>query len=338
MKTFTVVMSEACNLNCSYCGLDKKSDRKIDPNLCIPEIHKLRKENPGEIIKLDFFGGEPLMQFPIISSILDEFKDVPDMKFFMPTNGLLLTAEKIKYLTDRNVEISISYDGLWQDSNRKQFTGKGISHRFLGKKELFKGLKCHTMVTNGNYNLLENHQYILRTVGLVPEMTLVRDVGTWDTESVELLKVGIRELFDWYIANPEEPMPFLILFYLRHVLLYKSKGHEIKNCGAGEDLITFSEDKIMPCYRIATDPDLTLDEMVREIPNYAVMEECKTCRVKNYCRKGCLLENIKNKGPITELCDIYKYLYDEVGRMTRMLKDNRSFNRLVLEELEDERT
>jgi len=336
MKTLTVVMSEACNLNCSYCDLDKQTDKKIDPDLCINQIRSIRASDPDEIIKLDFFGGEPLMQLPIINKILAEFKDEPNMKFFMPTNGLLLNERVLAYLKEHNVDISISFDGLWQDINRKQLTGRQTSDKLLKKKDLFKGLKCHTMVTHGNYNLLENHLYIKDTIGLIPEMTLVRDTHTWDGESVKLLQDGITELFDWYIANPAEDMPFFILFYLRHMLLYEGKGVSINNCGAGDSLITFSENRMMPCYRIATDSELTVDAMEKLIPIYQEMPECSVCEVKNYCRKGCMLENMKNGGPIGELCDIYRYTYKEVSRMINALNGDRAFQQLIMKELEDE--
>jgi sulfatase maturation enzyme AslB (radical SAM superfamily) len=66
------------------------------------------------------------------------------------------------------------------------------------------------------------------------------------------------------------------------------------------------------------------------------MPVCQTCEVKNYCKKGCLFEQIKNQGPIEELCDIYKYTYREVKRMTAALKNNEFFKQVVREEMEKE--
>ena len=113
-------MSEQCNLNCSYCDMDKKSNKSIDPDLYILEVRKMLAKNPDEPIKLDFFGGEPLIQLPMIKQIIKEFEDEPNITFFMPTNGLLLTEEKLKYLKEHNVDISLSFDGLWQNINMLQ--------------------------------------------------------------------------------------------------------------------------------------------------------------------------------------------------------------------------
>jgi uncharacterized protein len=332
MKTLLVVLSEKCNLNCSYCGVDKWSKLSIDPELYLTEFRKLRAKFPDEIIKIDFFGGEPLLQLDLIKVILDGVKNDKNVKFYMPTNGLLLTQETVDFLNEHDIKVGISFDGLWQDRNRLQLNGKKTMHKFFEKKELFKqlpGVICHSMVYKGCYNLLENHRWIKDNFGFNPELTLVRDMGVWDKDSVDKLLAGITEMFDWYIDNPAEEMPFFILFYLRHFLNYHSKGVETDNCGAGTHMFMFSENKVLPCTRFKDSPD-----MIEAIPKYAQMSVCQTCEVKNYCKKGCLFEQIKNQGPIVELCDIYKYVYKEVKRMTAALKNDPYFKRVVLDELE----
>lgn len=323
-------MSEQCNLNCSYCGMDKLTKQRIDANLLINQVYKLIDQNPDEIIRVDFFGGEPLIQFDIIEQVIETFKDYENIRFKIPTNGLLLTEEKLKYLKEHDVEISLSFDGLWQDQNRLQFNDKGTLHKYLKKKHLFRGLKCHTMVTKGNYNLLENHLFIMNEFGLNPELTLVRDLDVWDSESIAKLKEGITEIFEWYVDNTDKPIPNFILFYLRHFLLYHNKGVEVSNCGAGKDLLTFSENRVLPCNRFKDNP-----EMVEKIPEFYQMEECQKCEVRYYCTKGCLFEQIKNNGPIAELCDVYKYIYKQVSIMTKKLSNDANFNRIILEELQD---
>lgn len=333
MKTLLVVLSEKCNLNCSYCGVDKWSKKQIDPYLYLEEFRKMREQFPNEKIKIDFFGGEPLLMLDLVKIILDGVRNDNNIKLFMPTNGLLLTDEIVDFLISENIEISLSFDGLWQDKNRLQLNGKGTRERFFEKRDMFKripGVTCHTMITKGCYNLLENHLWIKENFGFNPELTLVRDVGTWDHNSIERLKIGITELFDWYIEHPEEGMPYFVLFYLRHFLDYELKGFSSDNCGAGTDILMFSENKIVPCTRFKDSP-----ELIAEIPKYARMPECQTCEVKNYCKKGCLFEQIKNQGPIVELCTTYKYIYREVSRMTASLKNNEHFIKVVRQEIEN---
>lgn len=333
MKLVTVFLSEKCNLNCTYCNQDKGSKTSIDPYLFLEEYRRVRTEFPDELIQIDFFGGEPLLFMDLIKTIIAETENDGQIQYGMPTNGLLLTDEILEYLVEKNVSISLSFDGLWHDRNRLQLNGKGTVQRFFEKKELFKQIpdfKIHTMIYKGCYNLLQNHLYIKEHFGVNPELTIVRDIDVWDATSVDRLKVGIRELFDWYIQHPTEDMPYFILFYLRHFINYKARGYSKDTCGAGTEIFMFSDNKPVPCNRFKDNP-----EMITLIPEYSKMPVCQTCEVKNYCEKGCLFEQIKNQGPIVDLCDIYKYTYREIKRLALELKDNPYFTQIIEKEIND---
>lgn len=323
MQTIVLVMSDQCNLNCSYCGVDKWSKRRIDPDLFLETYWDTRRRFPQEVIKVDFFGGEPLLQWDMIQYIIETIENDSLVRFTMPTNGLLLTEERIDYLSEHNVSIGLSFDGLWQNRNRLQLNGKGTLDRYLEKKELFRSipnLTIHTMISRGCYNLLENHLFIKEHFGVRSDQTLVRDMGVWNKHNVEKLKDGITELFDYYIDNPQEGMPYYLVFHLRHFINYHLKGVVTETCGAGDDVHFFAENQKLPCTRFKSEP-----ELIELIPEYHDMPACRSCEVRNYCKKGCLFEQIKNQGPIEELCDLYKYTYKEVKRVTRVLKNNPYF-------------
>ena len=334
MKTFTIVLSEGCNLDCAYCGVDKRSTRTIDPVKCLTELRAFYDQYPNDIIEVGFFGGEPLMQMSLIRQLVDGMAGMDRIKKVMPTNGLLLTRQIVDYLVANDFRVSVSFDGLWQDKNRLQLTGKTTSKRLLDKVDLIKqlpDLRIHTMITRGCYNLLENHLYIMREFGVNPELTLVRDVGTWTAHSVNRVIQGIDELFDWYIDNASSvEMPAFIMYYLRHFLNYHVRHHVKQNCGAGLSTQFFDNDRVIPCTRFSKSP-----ELLDKITDFYVMSECSTCPVRNYCEKGCLIEQIRNERPIEELCTIYKFIYNKVSIMTSKLQQNSTFQLTILKEIED---
>lgn len=334
MKTLLVVMSEQCNLNCSYCNVDKWSKTKIDVNTFIDYYKDQRKKYPDEMFKIDFFGGEPLLQFDVIKDIVARTEHDPLVKYFMPTNGLVITQEKLDFIIDKQIEVSLSFDGLWQDDNRPQLSGSGTLTKYLAKKDILKqipNLRCHSMIGSGNHNLLENHLFIEDVFGVASEFTLVRDIGIWDKEGVESLKEGIKELMEWYSVNTHREMPFYIRYYLRHMIMAKYKQEEVDSCGAGESLFTFNEDNsVVPCNRFKDQPDV-----IAKIPEFRKMSPCQTCEVKTYCRKGCLYEQINNNGPIEELCEIYKYTYKSIGQLVANVQDDPNFQAVVKEEIEN---
>ena len=65
------------------------------------------------------------------------------------------------------------------------------------------------------------------------------------------------------------------------------------------------------------------------------MTGCASCEIIKFCRRGCLHENINNKGPIAELCLIYKHIYNDISRMVASLKDSSKFCDLIQRELYD---
>jgi radical SAM protein with 4Fe4S-binding SPASM domain len=335
MITLSAALSEACNLRCTYCNVNKESKDRLNYRLLLAQYYKLRAANPNEIIQIDFYGGEPLLQWFIIVKVLEELAEEPNVKFFMPTNGLLLTPQRIEFLAKHKVQISLSFDGMWQNVNRLQPRNRETLSRYEALIPMFQtipNLEIHSMIARNNYNLRENHQFITKLFGVNPNLTLVRDIGTWDAESTEKIKRGISELFTWYIDNVDsEDMPNFISRYYKHVVLYKVKKLEMKSCGAGETHLSFSENKLVPCNRFKNEP-----ETIEKIPEFRAMPACQTCEVKSYCTKGCLYEQIKNDGPVIELCEIYKHTYAEVFKMIAALKNTPKFVELTKKEVLNE--
>ena len=186
------------------------------------------------------------------------------------------------------------------------------------------------MIYNNNFNLLENHLFILNEFNVNPDLTIVRD-NIWNYDSVQKLKISITELFDYYINNTKNYFPNFIHYFLKHVLMFKSKKYNKNYCGAGETHFSFSENKLVPCNRFKNDM-----ESILKIPKFIEMKECKTCEVKDVCEKGCLYENIKNDGPIDGVCELYKHIYKEIDRMFKQLKNDENFKSLIRKELNKE--
>lgn len=333
MNTLGVILSEQCNLDCAYCGMDKTTTDKINPHDFLESLgNHTWPEN--EDLRINFFGGEPLLQFESIKKIVDGI-DNDRINFGMPTNGTILNEDMVAFLNENKISVSISFDGLWQGQNRVQLSGKDSTLAFERNILLMKqlsGIKSHTMITKGNYNLLENHLYINKVLGTNTELTLIRDRNVWDGDSVIQLKNGIEELFCWYEEDTKRDLPNFIMFYLRHFLLYESKGVVVNSCGAGEETNFFSDDSVVPCVRFGGD-----DDALGKIDEYRSMTDCQTCSVRNYCKKGCLYEQIKNEGPIGELCDIYRFIYKRISTMTNRLRNDDLFKSLVVSEIKLEK-
>ena len=96
-KTFTITLTQSCNLNCSYCYENHKSKQYLSIKkayeIIDKEISSCEKERK---IEIDLFGGEPFIKFEHIKNIVEYVEanySSRNITVFISTNGTLLTEE-----------------------------------------------------------------------------------------------------------------------------------------------------------------------------------------------------------------------------------------------------
>ena len=107
VKSMCLNVAHDCNLRCEYCFAAKGDfgcGRKLMPlEVGKKAIDFLIEHSKGRRnLELDFFGGEPLMNFKVVKQIVEyarsqEEKHNKKFRFTMTTNGLLLTDDVIEY-------------------------------------------------------------------------------------------------------------------------------------------------------------------------------------------------------------------------------------------------
>lgn len=117
-----LILSKACNLNCKYCyaqGGDYGT--KHSENMSIDTVKKsieyTLEKYPEGIDYIQFFGGEPLLNFDVLEKsckwIIEYFKEkgleVP--KYTIVTNGTLINEKSEKLFNEYFSSVTISLDG-----------------------------------------------------------------------------------------------------------------------------------------------------------------------------------------------------------------------------------
>lgn len=124
-------VTESCNFRCTYCFY---SNMPIDPieynskKTMQFEVAKqvvdyfFSRSKKDERKFISFMGGEPLLNFSLISKIIDyiSMKNA-NVVFSITTNGYFLKGEILKFLVENDIVITISLDGPQsiQDQNRR---------------------------------------------------------------------------------------------------------------------------------------------------------------------------------------------------------------------------
>lgn len=149
--SFEVTLVEGCNWRCEYCfeGEDKITGKKHllnkDPNTLIQSIKSVLDDpwfdETFDGMNIDFWGGEPTLNLPLMKRIFDEFIDDERVKFFLYTNGsrihkllsIIWPLKDRKSKAGSKLFIQISYDGkVIHDIRRLDSKGKATSSIAVG--------------------------------------------------------------------------------------------------------------------------------------------------------------------------------------------------------------
>lgn len=183
-----------CNLSCKYCCYgDMYIDNTTQSNMTKDMVDKvfnymlpkwessvnLSYRNP---IIIGFYGGEPLLNFPIVEYIVSCCKKMESQKlkfiYSMTTNGILLDRH-MSFLADNDVSLLISLDGnkthsqLRVDKNGKESFERNFNNvRLLQTKypEYFDRKVKFNSVLNKYSNATDVHRFILNEFGKSPMM------------------------------------------------------------------------------------------------------------------------------------------------------------------------
>ncbi len=119
------VVSLRCDYTCQYCQVSRQTNDKHAYDMSEQTADKaldLVFKSPSPTIKIEFQGGEPLLNFTLIQYIVTtaKIKNIQhqkDLQFVITTNLSLLTDEVLRFCVEHNICLSTSLDGPEQLHN-----------------------------------------------------------------------------------------------------------------------------------------------------------------------------------------------------------------------------
>jgi uncharacterized protein len=140
LKGMFLNVTSKCNLSCSYCLLSgdyinhtglNQQEMAWDTARKAIDFFVSRAKKDG-CFRVDFFGGEPLLSFPLIKRIVSSIKEMfnqrnQELMIAITSNGTIMTEEIVDFLYDNDVLLQFSIDGTKElhDTNRK-FKGTDV--------------------------------------------------------------------------------------------------------------------------------------------------------------------------------------------------------------------
>jgi len=160
LRDFTIlhmmVITLRCNQKCEYCQVScaEQDAHKYDMPIHIAKkIVDMILESPSNSLKIEFQGGEPLLnwetlQYTVIYAEQEAIKKQKKVCFVICTNLILISEEQLLFCRDHNVSISTSLDGPQNihDEYRKLRIGNSSYSLFMEKLELTRKIVGHNGV------------------------------------------------------------------------------------------------------------------------------------------------------------------------------------------------
>ena len=328
-----IMISQDCNMACRYCyggtsgTYNKRGLMSIEMGEeCFRYILSCGKSRAFQ--KTVFFGGEPLLNMPVIRHIVLTWEKIKnqyhgkEMYFTLTTNGTLLTSEIVEFFKEYNIIVNISLDGPKEihDSNRILANGKESFEKVIQGIDLLRKfglpISIRSTITKGTdlhklQNFFEQENFDVYSIDMVdypllcPKKSFQFDLNSYDDflkQQREVVRIGCEDIYkgdknsfsskqmssSYQRANNNNEYPFL--------------------CGAGNWFIAIGLDGyIYPCTRLVGNEKFRIGDVYNGLCKNSMIKlweeflevsnNCNSCWAASRCHGRCFHQ---------KLCDIYK--------------------------------
>ncbi len=332
IKAMCLHIAHDCNLRCKYCFAstgDFGEGRKLMTFETGKAAIDFLLNNSGDRVnlELDFFGGEPLMNFDVVKQIVayarsKEKEYNKNFRFTITTNGMLLTDDKIDFINKEMSNVVLSIDGRKEvnDRLRVRVDGSGCYDKILeGYKNLVSKRGDKDYYVRGTYTKYNPdfsndvmHLYNLGfdQVSVEPVMADKNMPYAITDDDVDTISKEYEVLAE-KLEKIREDGGFCNFF---HFMLDLDQGpcaiKRLRGCGSGNEYVAITPDgDIYPCHQFVGIPEFkmgnleegTFDNSIKERfakTHVYAKEDCKKCWAKFYCSGGCNANNFLYEGDI----------------------------------------
>ena len=333
LKALCLHVSHDCNLRCEYCFAsegDYNSGRELmSEEVAIKAVDYLAANSGGrQKIEIDFFGGEPLMNFEVVEAVVKygrriEKESGKRFHFTITTNGTLLNDHRIDFINENMDNVVISIDGRKEshDPVRHDCNGKGSYDRIIPlAQKLVAGRNGKSYFVRGTFtaknkdfsnDVMHLADLGFKEISVEPVVGNGSDLYFKESDIPELLK-EYENLAIKYIEKLSSDNKFR--FY--HFYINLDDGpclfKRITACGAGYEYMAVSPDgKLYPCHQFVGQEEFAVgdiyngisnNKLCMELKNNTIFEKetCRECWAKLFCSGGCHANSFFTNGTIKQ--------------------------------------
>ncbi len=346
LQTLVMNVTNQCNLSCQYCyefGEDKVATPEGKAKFMDWETAKqsadylIRESADRKSIHITFFGGETLMNFPLLKRVVayateECAKLGKKIDFSLTTNATLLTPSVIEFIAENSIGVTVSIDGpkATNDQFRVFSNGRGSYDIIVPKiRELLarhrsRPVSARVTLTTPDVDVLGVYRHLKHDlgfyeVGFAPVTTSPERLYSIGERGMDKVLDQFAELAQDYLASALRSQHHgfsNVSDTLSELHQGISKSHP---CGAGLGLLGVGPSgDLAPCHRfvdsdthklghVSTGIDLERKSDFLTRGNIGSKYDCQTCWARPLCAGGCHHEAFVRYGdtghPNLHYCD-----------------------------------
>jgi uncharacterized protein len=346
LQTLVLNLTNQCNLSCQYCyefGEDRVSTPDGKPKFMDFETAKasvdfLLEHSAGRRrAQITFFGGETLMNFPLLKRVVAYATEQAKLRefsidFSLTTNATLLTGAIIEFLSENRIGVTVSMDGPkeFQDKLRVFSNGRGSYDlveprvRALIRNHRSRPVTARVTLTSGVTDVIRIFRHLkddlgFHEVGFAPVTTSPNRLYAINERGMDGVLDQFHVLADEYLESALRGQIHgfsNVSDTLAELHQGVSKSHP---CGAALGLVGVGPSgDIAPCHRFVDSDRHAIGHVSTGIDrekqgdflrrgNIASKYDCHTCWARPLCAGGCHHEAFVRYGdtghPNLHYCD-----------------------------------
>ena len=344
VKALCLHVAHTCNLNCSYCFA---SQGKYHGERALMSLEVGKRaidfliENSGtrHNLEVDFFGGEPLMNWEVVKQIVAYARSVEkqhnkNFRFTLTTNGMLINDEVIEFANREMSNVVLSLDGRREvhDATRVDYAGHGSYDRIVPKFQKLvaarggKGYYMRGTFTHRNPDFTKDVLHMadlgFTELSMEPVVAAPDDPMALTSADIEIVKQQYELLATEMLRRERAGKPITFYHYMIDLTAGPCIYKRISGCGSGTEYMAVTPwGDLYPCHQFVGEEAYRLGDIWNGVTNRELREEfracnayarpeCADCWAKLYCSGGCAANAYHASGSIRGVykpgCELFR--------------------------------
>ncbi|MBQ4224946.1 MAG: thioether cross-link-forming SCIFF peptide maturase, partial [Oscillospiraceae bacterium] len=323
-----------CNLRCRYCfaetgeyGMKKRKLMSFETGKRALDF-LLENSGDRENLEVDFFGGEPLMNFDVVKQLVmygrSREKDYINkhFRFTVTTNGILLDDEKTDFINREMSNVVLSIDGRKEvnDRMRTHINGSGTYDEIIEKyKKLVEKRKHRNYYVRGTFtkhnldftnDVLSLAEQGFKEISAEPVVADAKQDYALTERDLPAIFSEYERLAQAILVSDKQGKHFNFFHFMIDLDQGPCAIKRLRGCSSGNEYVAVTPDgDIYPChqfvgvekYRMGNIAEGKINSDIRNefaAANIYSKDDCRNCWAKFYCSGGCNANNYTYNGDI----------------------------------------